>query len=111
MPPMRYQEAYAWFVLFATLDVVLTWHILERHRGREVNPVADLLITVWGFPGAVAFKYALVLFVIVACEIVGRRRDASGRRLVWRAVVVAATPVAWSLVLLGAAAARRNGLL
>jgi len=98
-PPMRYQNGYLWLLLLSAVDVIFTWHILRR-GGEELNPVADLIIRTWELPGAVAFKFALVLFVIVSCEIVGRQRDRWGRGLIVTAVVIAAFPVAWSLVLL-----------
>ena len=103
---MRYQTPYVWFLLFSTLDVVLTWHILERHGGSEVNPVADLIIWHWGFLGAVAFKYALVLVVVIACEWIARRRERTGRRLAWLAVAISLVPPVWSFTLLATHAAQ-----
>ena len=98
-PPMRYQTGYLWLVLLSAVDVMFTWHILRR-GGTELNPIARLVIDHWELPGAIALKFALVLFVIVACEIVGRKRDRLGRALVLVAVGISAIPVTWSLVLL-----------
>jgi hypothetical protein len=98
-PPMRYQRAYLWLLLLSAIDVMFTWHILRR-GGDELNPVAKLVIDHWELPGAIAFKFALVLFVIISCEIVGRKRDRLGRTLVGTAIGIATVPVAWSLVLL-----------
>jgi hypothetical protein len=99
VPPMRYQRAYLWLLLLSAIDVMFTWHILRR-GGSELNPVAKLVIDHWELPGAVAFKFALVMFVIVSCEIVGRKRDRLGRTLVGAAIGIATLPVVWSLVLL-----------
>lgn len=99
LPAMRYPNTYVWFVLVSTLDIMLTWTILHR-GGSEVNPVARAVIDLWGLPGAIAFKYALMLVVIMICEIVGRRRDLSGRLLSQAAVAVSAMPVAYSFLLL-----------
>ena len=96
---MRYQTGYLWLVLLSAVDVMFTWHILRR-GGLELNPIARLVIDRWDLPGAIAFKFALVLFVIVSCEIVGRKRDGLGRMLAGAAIGIAAIPVAWSLVLL-----------
>lgn len=41
---MRFQNEYVWFVFFSAMDVMLTWVILWR-GGREVNPIADRVIT------------------------------------------------------------------
>jgi len=96
---MRYQNAYVWLLLLSSVDVIFTWHILRR-GGLELNPIAKLIIDKWELPGAIAFKFALVMFVIVSSEIVGRQRDKWGRGLIYSAVGIALFPVAWSLVLL-----------
>jgi hypothetical protein len=98
-PQMRYQTPYVWIIFFSSMDIMLTWAILRR-EGEEVNPVAALVIRAWDLPGAIIFKFALMLFVIVSCEVIGRKSDASGRRLAWFAVAIAAAPVVWSLCLL-----------
>lgn len=100
LPPMRYQNGYVWFVLSSTLDVVLTWKILERPGGTEVNPVAALLIDHWGFMGAVGLKYALAMIVIVSCELIARRRERVGHVLIWVAVAISMVPPVWSFILL-----------
>jgi len=97
---MHFQNAYVWYILFSTLDVVLTWHILERHGGSEINPIANMLIAHWGFIGAVVLKYVLVLVVVLACEFIARRRERTGRLLSWLAVAVSLVPPVWSFTLL-----------
>ena len=97
--PMRYPNAYVWFVLVSAMDVMLTWAILTAD-GTEVNPIAAAVIARWGLNGAIGFKFGLTLFVIVACDIVGRSRDRTGRLLARAAIVVSSIPVAWSLALL-----------
>jgi hypothetical protein len=104
---MRYPNEYVWFVLVSSMDIMLTWAILTKREGVEVNPLARLVIDTWnglwpagGLVGAIGFKFALMLFVIIACEIVGRRRDQLGRRLARLAVLVSALPVGYSLLLL-----------
>jgi hypothetical protein len=88
-----------WLVFVSSLDIMLTWAILRR-GGEEVNPVAKLVIEMWGLHGAIGFKFALMLFVIISCEVIGRRSDAAGRRLAIAAVAISAFPVVWSLGLL-----------
>ena len=99
IPEMRYQNSYALFVFVSCLDIILTWVILYR-GGVEVNPVAKLVIDAWGLPGAIIFKLSLMLFVIIACEIVGRKSDLKGRLLALVAIVISSFPVFWSLTLL-----------
>lgn len=98
-PEMRYQSAYVWLIFFSSLDIMLTWAILRR-GGEEVNPVAKQIISLWGLHGAIVFKFALMLFVIVSCEVIGRRRDKAGRRLAYLAVAISAFPVTYSFALL-----------
>lgn len=98
-PEMHYQNAYVWLIFVSSLDIMLTWKILEG-GGVEVNPVAALIIDHWGMQGAIAFKFALMMWVIVVCEVLARKRASAGRFLSVLAVVVSASPVAWSLFLL-----------
>ena len=99
LPEMRYQTGYVWFIFVSSLDIILTWVIL-RKGGVEVNPIAKLVIDSWGLPGAIGFKFALMLFVIIACEIVGRTRDALARKLIILGILISSFPVVWSLTLL-----------
>ncbi|UCD74103.1 MAG: hypothetical protein JSV91_09970 [Phycisphaerales bacterium] len=105
-PPMRYPNAYLWFLFFSAMDVMLTWKILEKD-GTEVNPVARMLIDHWSGRGedwalwsTIGFKFCLMLFVIVVCEAVGRKKDRTGRWLAWISVGISALPVVYSLGLL-----------
>ncbi len=106
MPPMRYQNAYVWLVFFSAMDVMLTWRILQK-GGTEVNPIAKQVLDYWGSLGehwvlwvAIGFKFCLMLFVIVTCEIVGRKREKTARWLARAAVGISAFPVVYSLWLL-----------
>lgn len=99
MPEVRYPQGYLWFIFLASLDIMLTWAILRR-GGIEVNPLARLVIDHWDLPGAIAFKFSLVMFVIVTCEVVGRRATRLGLGLIVVSIGVSALPVAWSLFLL-----------
>ena len=99
LPEMRYQNQYVWFVFFSALDIMLTWAILRR-GGREVNPVADQIIDMWGLTGAILFKFSLTMLVIIVCEVVTRTRPRTAVWLATTAVVVSAIPVAYSIALL-----------
>jgi hypothetical protein len=99
LPEMRFQEHYIWLIFVGSLDIMLTWVIL-RNGGEEVNPVARLVIDMWGLNGAIAFKFALMLFVIVSCEVIARVRPVTATLLIWFGVLVSAFPPVWSVVLL-----------
>ena len=96
MPPMLYPRAYKWFVFISALDVVLTWFILLL-GGSEVNPVADAVIAHAGLRGILIYKFCLVLVVVLACEVIGRRRPWLGRNLARVAIAITALPVLLSI--------------
>lgn len=95
-PAMVYPDAYAWFVLVSALDIMLTWCVLTG-GGVELNYLADRVIYVWGMHGLVVYKFCLVVFVIIMCENIGRRRPATGRGLSLTAVGLTCVPVFFSI--------------
>lgn len=92
-----YPDIYVWFVLLASLDIMLTWVILWL-GGHEVNVFANWIIRFGGLPGMAAFKFGCVVLFITICEVVGRRRENLGRPLALWAVVLNAVPVLVALV-------------
>ena len=98
-PEMHFQNAYVWIIFISSLDIMLTWRILDR-GGMEVNPLAAIVIDAWGMQGAIAFKFALMMWVIIACEILARMQRRAGMFLAYAAVTISASPVVWSLLLL-----------
>jgi hypothetical protein len=93
---LRYQNHYAWFVFVSAMDIMLTWVILF-FGGREANHVADFIIARFGLPGLVLFKFAIVVFVVMLCEVVGRRRPGAGKTLAEWAIAITCIPVAAAL--------------
>ena len=98
-PQVQFPNYYVWFVLFSSMDIMLTWVILHL-GGSEVNPIARRIIDRWDLPGAIAFKFTLMIIVLLVCEFVGTRRRALGLLLAIVAIVVSAFPVLYSFVLL-----------
>jgi hypothetical protein len=109
---VRYPNAYVWFVFLAALDVVLTYLILHpvlffrdpgmtESRGAEANALANWIIERWDVPGMVVFKFLLVLLVVVLCEIIGRYKEQTGRRIAEWAVAITAIPVILALIQMG----------
>ena len=109
---VRYPNVYAWLVFLASLDILLTYLILNpvlfadnlemtESRGAEENAVAGWIIERWDLPGMVAFKFMLVLLVIWICEIIGRRRVETGRRLAEWAVAITTIPIIVALFQMG----------
>jgi hypothetical protein len=111
-PSVRYPGPYVWFVFLSALDIILTYLILHpvlfssdltmsESRGFEANALADWIIRRWDVPGMVVFKFALVVLVVGICELIGRRKDETGRRLAEWAVAITAIPVVVALVQMG----------
>lgn len=96
---MRYPNEYTWLLFFSAMDIIMTWVILWN-GGYEANPIARTVIEQFGLPGVVAFKFCLVLLVILVCEAVGARRPGTGRKLAVAAILVTCLPVALSFSLL-----------
>ncbi len=99
IPDMRYQNAYAWLIFVSAMDVMLTWLILFV-GGSETNPIAQFAIDGFGLTGLILYKFALMVFVIIMCEIVGRKRDRTGLRLAIAGIAISSIPVVWSFILL-----------
>ncbi len=92
-----YPNIYVWFVFLASLDIMMTWIVLWR-GGREVNVMAHWVLNAWDLPGMVTFKFVLVVVVVLVCELVGRKRLETGRRLARWAVAANVIPVALAFV-------------
>ncbi len=97
--PVLYENHYTWFVLVSALDLMLTWVILHA-GGREANAIAAAVLQRWGLEGMVIFKFALVVFVIALCEVIGRRNLAAGKKLVSWAVALTCVPLVIAVMLL-----------
>jgi hypothetical protein len=103
--PVLYPAIYPWFVALATFDVLLTWLIVVGFGGVELNPIAAGVISTGGMPAATFYKFATVMFVLWACEFIGRRRLLLGKRLAFYAVALNFVPVSASMAQLAAATA------
>lgn len=93
----RYPNEYVWFVFVSAMDIFMTTIVLH-FGGREVNPIAQFVLTNFGLRGLAAFKFVLVLIVIAACQIVGGKRYRTGKVLVRGAVIVTAIPMILAFV-------------
>lgn len=98
--PVLYPRIYPWYLLLASLDVMLTWVVLSM-GGVELNTVAAWVIDRHDVTGMILLKFTTVFFVLFACEKIGRERDDIGRRLATFAVLINCVPVAMALSQLG----------
>jgi hypothetical protein len=94
----RYPDQYVWYLLAASLDIMLTFAIIEHFGGSEVNAVADALLQRFGLWGLILLKYATVVIVIAICELIGAKYDTLGKRLAQLAIAVSALPVGIGLI-------------
>mgnify|MGYP004247599739 CR=1 FL=1 len=93
---MRYRLAYVFFVLLSLLDLGLTCYILGGELGRELNPIADLIVRRYELFGLIVFKLAMIVLIILLCESIGSRRDDLGRFISRLSVVITSVPVVLS---------------
>lgn len=100
LPQMRYPGEYVWLVFVSTLDLILTMLVLFVWEGFEANPIAAGVMMTFGYQWAIVFKYAIVVLVVIFCEVIGRRDNKSGITLARGAVIISAIPVIYTLILL-----------
>ncbi len=103
-PPARprtgtYPRHYAWVLILATLDIIITTLVLAS-GGKELNAVARWAIEHAGVLGMVAIKATTLTLVLFICEYLGRHRPRAGRRLVEFALIANSVAVAFGLVYL-----------
>lgn len=96
--PVLFPDRYAWYVLVSALDVIVTVTLLVHLGAREVNMIAQRSIDNFGTWGLVGLKFASVIFVVVVCEFVGRRRERTGRALATAAIFISLFPVVAALL-------------
>ena len=94
--PLLFWRTHLLFVLAAVLDISFTWIVLSR-GGDEVNPIADLILSHQGFGGMVLFKFALVTFIVICTEVVGRKKWYRGRFLSALTPMVTMIPVFYAV--------------
>lgn len=94
------------FILASSLDVLMTWYLLyyggtgERTWFVESNPIPRYFLYSWGFDALVYFKFALVGFVVLICQIIARRNMNVARRLLNFATLLVTAVVVYSIVLM-----------
>ena len=100
-----FPKQYVWFVFLSVLDVLAT-RIAFEYGAIEANPFAAWLMDrfeEWGYDpatGLVVLKFTAVPIVLLICEFIGRRKNATGRRLAEWMVALAAIPVVVTFVTL-----------
>jgi hypothetical protein len=92
LPAVLFPNAYVWLVLVSALDLMLTWVILHV-GGYEGNALAAAVIERWGLHGLIAFKFAIVILVIILCEWAGRRKRSAGLRLAVISIAITCIPI------------------
>lgn len=90
------------YILVNAFDVWTTYLLLSRGTiFIESNPVARYFIESWGLRGMVYFKFGLVAFVLVTCQMIAARsRVGLARGVLWCATVLVSAVVIYSLTLL-----------
>ncbi len=94
-----YPSHYTWLIFLSAMDIMMTAIVIYR-GGYEANGLADIVLRHFDLPGMVIFKFALMIFFIAVCQLVGRRNPTAGRRLAVAAILITAIPVTLSFWLL-----------
>lgn len=93
-----YPNLYVWYIFASSLDIMLTYAIVFRLGGVEVNAVAAHLVEKFQHWGLIGLKFSTVLLVVGVCEIMGRKHERAGRRLAITAIVISSLPVGYGIV-------------
>ena len=93
------------FIMASTLDALLTRYLLlyggqNGHTFVESNPVPRYFLESWGPDGLVYFKFALVAFVTLICQVIAHRKIDVARRVLNFASLVVMGVVIYSAVLM-----------
>ena len=88
------------FIVVSVFDIVMTHRLIRTGRFHESNPVAKFFYDHWDMQGMVAFKMAMVAFVVVVTQLIAHSHL---RRAAWvlkLAICVVSVVVIYSLLLL-----------
>jgi hypothetical protein len=94
------------FIAASTLDVMMTYFLINHATVAsnllivESNPVARYFMDSWGFPGVIYFKFGLVAFVSLICQVIARSKVDVARRVLYFATALVASVVVYSALLL-----------
>lgn len=94
----HHPNAYVWYVLVCVIDLCLTFTVIFRLGGREVNGIARAVLDAGGFWGLIGLKLLTMFVVIGACEALARRRPELARRVAEWAVAISSIPAILTLV-------------
>jgi hypothetical protein len=96
----------ALYIFVSTADVFMTWYLLfnsasnDRTWFVESNPIPRYFYESWGFDGLVYFKFAMVAFVAVICQVIARTKIDVARRVLNLATLLVTGVVIYSVVLM-----------
>lgn len=93
-----YPDLYVWYLFASSLDIILTYAIVWKLGGSEVNAVARHFIEHFEHWGLIFLKYTTVVLVVAICELLGRKSLVLGRRLAIAAIVLSAFPVGYGIL-------------
>lgn len=92
----RWYEA---FILLNFLDVVLTLYFL-RHGGFEANPIGQFVLSQYGWPVFVSFKFLQCVIILLIVGFLYHRRRMAGRMLIALACLCYFVLMFWDVYLL-----------
>jgi len=86
------------FVMLSMADLALTGELLQRSHGMiyESNPVANWWLTSYGWPGLVAFKMMIVMFIVSLVVAISRLRPVTASRFLGFACLALTVVIVYS---------------
>lgn len=90
----------SWFLLFGSLDLMLTTLLLNTGAAHEANPLARFIIFHGGLPGLIGYKFGLLTLAAVAAQIIVLSRPRTAKAVLLMGTWVQLVVVAYSAMLL-----------
>lgn len=92
-------QEYLGFLLLNLFDLFLTGYIF-RHSGQEANGLALLVLHKFGLQGFAIFKFAMVVFIIILCEVISTINLTRARQVITGACVLYVLVNLWETYLI-----------
>ncbi|HEY3328437.1 MAG TPA: DUF5658 family protein [Capsulimonadaceae bacterium] len=92
-------QEYLGFLLFNLFDLFLTGYIF-RHSGQEANGLALWVLHTFGLRGFAIFKFLMVIFIIVICDVISLYSLERARQVITGACVLYLLVIFWETFLI-----------
>lgn len=87
------------FIVVSTLDLILTYFLLQKYAIFESNPLARFFIDHWGLKGMVTYKFSLVAFIMIIVQMIAKIKQQTALSVLRFGIAVQTAVVIYSVYL------------